>query len=706
MSPTEPTRDAAQMPTTLFARLEAVAERTPDRVAVAHSGSVLTFAQLTARARDLADELTHAGVQPRDRVAVILPNGPDFVIAAFAVWRAGAVLLPLHIRFQEEEILRYIQDAGARTILSTQRMEPVVDSLMRRSVGVEHAWLVTAEIGAWRRRGPGALAAGRGGVAEVEPSWPALTQYSTGSTGHSKRVTRTHAQLLGEFDALVQVLGIGAPDRILGVAPFFHNYGLMNALICGTLSGATIHSMEDFFPRDVARLIESERITGFPGVPFMHQLLTDLRDRADFSSLRYVLSAGAPLAAATADGFRDAFAMPIRQLYGSTETGVITIEPADPGASTGPTVGFAIPGVAVRIVDDLGRELAREIEGQVAVTSRYAASSYDNLEGRGETYFVDDAFLPGDVGRIARDGRLVLSGRKRQFINVAGNKVDPADVEAVLRELAAVAEVVVVGVPDGAAGERIKAVLVTSSACTRMEVLAHCNTRLADFKRPRVIEFRTEIPKSPLGKILRKYLIEDPNEGTPRFVFDPRTGFAQQSAGPGGSGSLPDLSAVSPFLRALLVTDGTVTKILEAYFWEPIDVELLSHAQEVCEGAHPEIGVVRGASIVRRRVTLRGRITSSVYAFAETVMAIDGIAADLRRSLVDERKGIGELLRARHLETYRELVGIERRQAGEWSVHLGIEPDTAVIARRYTIQLDTRPAMLITEAFPVARFES
>jgi long-chain acyl-CoA synthetase len=689
MNPEVPEHMRPDVSATLFGRLEAVSARAPGKVAIARGDTTVTFEVLVTRASALCAQLADAGVQPLDRVAVILPNGPEFAIAAYAIWRLGAVVLPLHVRFQEEEILRYVVDCGVRAIIATQRLQTVVESLQRRDGGVEHAWLVAAEGDVWRYQGSAKPQPNHPSVhrasSQVEASSPALTQYSTGSTGFPKRVTRTHQHLLGEFDAIVEVLGIGDQDRILGVAPFFHNYGLMNVLICGTLSGATIHSLDDFFARDATRLIESAGITGFPGVPFMHQLLADLRGAADMSSLRYVLSAGAPLSAATASDFKTAFGISIRQLYGSTETGVISIASGALSENPEPSVGFPIPGVSVRIVDDAGRDVTNGSEGQVMVTSRYAASTYENAEGRGESYFTGAGFLPGDLGSHGVDGRLCLSGRKRQFINVAGNKVDPVEVESVLREMTAVREVVVVGVPDGAAGEKLKAVLVTSSTCTRKDVLDHCSAKLADFKRPRVIEFRTEIPKSPLGKILRKYLIENYNEQKPRYVFDPRTGFAMEQPGTSAASTRIDLSTVSPFLRALLVTDGTVTKNLEAYFWEPIEVELLSHEQQLSDRAYPEIEVQAQAAIVRRRVVLRGRMTSSAYAFAETVMTIEGVSEDLRRSLVEERKGIGELLRARRLETYRELVSVERGVAGEWAAHLGVDPTAAVVVRQYRI---------------------
>ncbi|MCE9613941.1 MAG: chorismate pyruvate-lyase family protein [Lentisphaerae bacterium] len=694
---------------TLFQRLASVAEHMPDKAAVISGGATLTYGTLVQRADEFGRHLCDAGVAPGDRVAVILPNGPEFVIAAFAIWKHGAILLPLHVRFQEDELLKYVVDRSVRAIIASPRMSPVVQSIQEKAAWVAHAWLCPSDGGAWTYHGghqsPAQARSDRARPSEPTPAWPALTQYSTGSTGFSKRVTRTHAQLISEVSAIAETLPITAADRVLGVAPFFHNYGLMNAVLASALSGATLYAMDNFFPRDVARLIEQETITGFPAVPFMCQLLAELRDPPDFSSLRYLTSAGAPLSRQTADAFRAAYRIDIRQLYGTTETGVISMAPRPAADAPDLSVGFPIPGVTVRIVDDGYHAVPDGGDGQVAVISDHAASRYDSLEGKGESHFKDGIFYPGDLGRIDATGRLVLGGRKRQFINVAGNKVDPTDVETALMGIPGVTEAVVVGVPDGAADEKIKAVLVTGAPCTRQMILDHCALKLADFKRPRVIEFRKEIPKSPLGKILRKYLIDEQDDAKAAYVFDPRSGFGAAPAGDAAGKAPCDLAAIPPFLRVLLVTDGTVTKTLEAYFWEPIEVELLLHTRMSSDQTYPAIDVKAGDAVVMRRAILRGRLTGSAYAYAETILTCDGVSADLLRSMVDGRMGIGELLRERRLETYRELVRLERQPAGECAVHLGVEPEANVMRRTYTICLERRPVIQVEERFPESRFQ-
>lgn len=164
-------------------------------------------------------------------------------------------------------------------------------------------------------------------------------------------------------------------------------------------------------------------------------------------------------------------------------------------------------------------------------------------------------------------------------------------------------------------------------------------------------------------------------------------------------------AGLPPFLRVLLVTDGTVTRSLEAYFLERIEVVVLAHAETPSDRGHPEIDAARGDSILDRQVVLRGQVSGCAYAFAESIFAIDRVPPAVRRQLIEERKGIGEVLRAGRLETYRELYAIRRAEAGEWARNLGIDASAEVAIRDYRIFLEGRPAIRIEEVFPVARYQ-
>jgi long-chain acyl-CoA synthetase len=275
------------------------------------------------------------------------------------------------------------------------------------------------------------------------------------------------------------------------------------------LSGGTLYLLDSYLPSGAAGLIERERLTGFPGVPFMFQLLNERSDRHDLASLRFVLSAGSPLPLATARSFEASRGVRVHQLYGSTETGVVSTTAADVEPDEMTSVGLPIPGVSVRIVDDSGSALPAGETGLVEVTSRFAASAYDREVPHSESYFRAEGFFPGDTGRLSRRGTLTLCGRRRGFINVNGYKVDPAEVEAVLLQLPGVVDAAVVALDDVCSSEKVKAVLVASPDVSSTIVRAHCARHLAPFKCPKDIVFCSELPKSPLGKLLRKYLMED-----------------------------------------------------------------------------------------------------------------------------------------------------------------------------------------------------
>jgi chorismate-pyruvate lyase len=170
-----------------------------------------------------------------------------------------------------------------------------------------------------------------------------------------------------------------------------------------------------------------------------------------------------------------------------------------------------------------------------------------------------------------------------------------------------------------------------------------------------------------------------------------------------GAGALR-LSMLPPVLRVLLVTDGTVTRTLEAYFGEPVYVEVLSHTELRSDRAYPHIGVKPGDGILKRCVILRGLVTHTVYAFAESIVVIDCIAADLRRALIDGRRGIGELIAASRMETFRELLAVNRAKAASWATHLGVRPEESVVTRRYRILREGRAAIEIEEVFPEVAF--
>lgn len=488
----------------IFQALQAVAGRTPDKPAVIAGRFAVSYAQLLGRVRDTADQLAKAGVTPGDAVAILLPNGIDFVAACFAAFARQAIAVPVNTRFQKEEIKYYLDSSQSRVLIHENSAAATLADIAPS--------LTTLIIP------PGGEDAAGGGCREVivpaHAETPAIFMYSSGSTGKPKRVTRTHGQLLAEYQALAATVSLNDADRILCTVPLYHAHGFGNCMFAALLSGGTLVLMEgEFNPREAARLMEAQRITVYPAVPFMVKMIADgfYPTKPDLGSIRLLFSAGAALPLEVARRFRDVFGLTPRQLYGSTETGAVSIN-QDGGEGTEESVGKPLHGVRIDILDEGGQPLSAGEIGEVAIRSPAMTAQYDGLPDVTAECFQRGYFLPGDLGLVDADGRLYIKGRKKLLINVAGNKVDPLDVEAVIKTHPKVRDVVVLGSPDPNYGEMVKAVVVVAEdGCAAEEITALCSQRLAWYKVPKRVEFRTEIPRSPLGKILRKYLQDDAN---------------------------------------------------------------------------------------------------------------------------------------------------------------------------------------------------
>jgi long-chain acyl-CoA synthetase len=488
----------SKRPTGLYELFASAAALHADRVAIVGSGATLTYRELLGRVDAFSASLHADGARSGQKAAVVLGNNPSFLVAVLAAWKLGLTVIPLDPALKAQELLRALQDSRPEILIVSPAKEQLCISLESRV----------------RLLSPTAEEASAGArVDEIDrpflrPDCPALTQYSTGSTGTPKRVTRTHGQLTGEFRSIATVLPLSPDDRVLGVVPFFHSHGLKNAVLLPLFAGAALYAIETFFPRHVARLIADEKITVVPGVPFMFQQLAELRNAPALPSLRLAFSGSAPLPVRTARAFEGAYGLRIRRVYGTTETGLISVERAVGVLDDLNRAGQPLPGVQVEIVDEAGEPVAAGTKGHVKVTSPFAPSQYDRSNVGSASYFRDGSYFPGDVGFLTDDGELVLLGRCKGFINVGGNKVDATEVEAALLQLPGVTEAAVVGIPDELYGERVKAVIVSAHDLTQNDVRTHLMGRLAEFKHPREIEFRKEIPRTAMGKVQKRSLIE------------------------------------------------------------------------------------------------------------------------------------------------------------------------------------------------------
>jgi len=486
---------------TLPELLARIAETYPTRPAVVTPEAELTYGELIRRARGLAGDLARRGVRPGDRVGLLLPNSIEFVLAYCAATTAGAIVVPLNEQYQRDELLFFLDACGVSALIAAQGFAELVEGVLPRCRRACTA--LWAE--AWTAAAPGDPDAES---PAIDPDSPVMHQFSSGSTGQPKRISRTHAQLVFELDSLRQALGSRPDDRFLGVAPFSHVNGLTRSMLSSLRAGAALYPLPRYDRQAVAETIERGRISVFIAVPFMFSTLAQSRfpQPPDFSSLRLCVSASAPMPEKFNRLFHDRFGLWVRQLYGSTETGSISLNQRPDPSDSLETVGTPIRGVEIALVGDDGTPVAVGEMGEIAIRSFSAVAAYDDLPEANRESFRDGWFLTGDLGRRDAGGMLTLVGRKKFFINKGGFKIDPREIEELLESHRKVLEVVVVGVPSPYGDERVKAVVVTSEPCSEAELIGHCRGRIADFKIPSQIEFRDSLPKSPTGKVRRALL--------------------------------------------------------------------------------------------------------------------------------------------------------------------------------------------------------
>ncbi len=488
------------------------AEARPEHTALVYRDERIGYAELVERIERIANGLTQRGIGPGDAVGLALRDDPWFVTCFHAIAALGARVVPVNPAFKQPELEFCFRAAGVRAVISDERTAGVCERIVAGfdrpaeviSASPAHGQSLTLE------------ALLESGAAERlkarQPAEIFVYQYSSGSTGRPKLVPRTHGQCAAEA-ALYANLGLTAEDTIFSAIPLFHTYGMGASLFGGAVSGATVAILEDPHPFLLRRhraleLIEAEKATVFPGVPFNFRLMAEAPAGADLSSLRLCFSAGTALPRTSFEAFGERFGVLVRQLYGSTETGIISANMSEDPVATFESVGVPLGEAQVKIVGEEGEPLPLGELGEVTVKSPAATNGYAEMDEPNRQAFRDGWYFTGDLGRLDDAGMLYLAGRTKLLIEVGGYKVDPIEVQDVIEAHPGIEEAIVLGAPGKVEGEElVKAVAVSSEDCDKRELIAFCRERLANFKVPQIVEFRDEIPKSPLGKVLRKYLV-------------------------------------------------------------------------------------------------------------------------------------------------------------------------------------------------------
>jgi fatty-acyl-CoA synthase len=469
-----------------------------------------TFAEAARQVRDLAAALRAHGVAPGDRVAVVAGNDAEYPLVAMAVYRAGAVLVPLNFRLAPAELAALLARSGARAVCCAERYAETV------AAALADAPEVTLRVTFGDRPRPGWLRLAeldRGGDDTLCPrdaADPQRIMFTSGTTSRPKGVTITHGAAALNAHAQVVALDVRPGDRVLVTAPFHHVGGADLPGLGAWLQGATLVLQPRFDPDETLRLLAAERVTGTTMVQTMLHLL---RRRAgggalDGLALRWVLFGALPVEvcrelAALLPGVR------LIRGYGMTETlgGVCYLpDVATAPPERAPTAGWPLPFVEIRTVDPDGRPTPPGVPGEIVVRGAKVTAGYWNDPEETARAIRDGWLHTGDVGVLAEDGTLRITDRIKDMIRSGGENIASAEVEEALYGHPAVLEAAVVGVPHERWVEVPKAYVVAGCAVTADELIAHCRGRLAGFKVPREIEFVEALPRNSTGKVDKSVL--------------------------------------------------------------------------------------------------------------------------------------------------------------------------------------------------------
>ncbi len=512
--------------------LSRAAAEAPDRVALveADSGRRVTWAELDTEVDQVARGLNALGLVAGYRVVIALGNRTEFVTTYLGVLRAGLVAVPVNPRSATGELVRLIADCGARVVVADtatlttvrQAVAGLEDALvgadeeLRRRTAVPRLVVVDAPTVPGERSYADLLtAAGTDAPVTADPERLAVLLYTSGTSGRPRAAMLTHRALLANVEqaARIDPPMLTGDDVVFGVLPLFHVYGL-NAVLGQVLhQRARLVLVDGFDMEESLAVIEDEAVTVLPVAPpvFAYwQAVHDLRER--LSGVRLVLSGSAPLSRELVTFFEQRTGLAVQQGYGLTEAAPVVTSTLCSATVKAGSVGAALPGIEIRLVDEGGRAPEGEDAGEIWIRGANLFSGYwpDGTDGPDAQGW----YATGDVGFLDRDGDLFLVDRLKELVIVSGFNVYPSEVEDVVSEVDDVAEAAVIGAPDERTGEAVvayvKATPSSTYSATELEELVreHCAVRLARFKQPTQVHVVDELPHTVTGKVAKGRLRE------------------------------------------------------------------------------------------------------------------------------------------------------------------------------------------------------
>src|ERR1700677_342848 len=509
-------RSARHIMTALSANLVASKDRHSDRIALRCDDLQFTFTEFDAAAARVATLLEQAGVEPGDRVGVMLPNTPAFAIVFYGIMYRGAVAVPMNPLLKFREVSYYLSNSGAKALFAAPAFADEATA-GADVVGAQY-WLVDdaglTELIADLPRQDTPVQRGHDDVAVI--------LHTSGTTGKPKGAMLTHGNLGRNAEVAVRTLvETGPDDVVMGCLPLFHVFGLTCGLNGSVLAGATLTLIPRFDPRKALEVIERDGVTVFEGVPTMYSALLSVADQAATEatrSLRTCVSGGAALPVQVLADFEKAFGCTVLEGYGLSETSPAAAFNHPHRERKVGSIGTPIEGVQMRVVDLDGVEVPQGQAGEIQIRGHNVMKGYWNLPDATKATITTDGWLnTGDVGKVDEDGYFYIVDRTKDMIIRGGYNVYPREIEEVLYEHPAVAEAAVVGIPHDSLGEEVGAAVALKKGESLQpdELRGYVKARVAAYKYPRRIWLLDELPKGATGKVQKRDITAPTSEKTP-----------------------------------------------------------------------------------------------------------------------------------------------------------------------------------------------
>jgi long-chain acyl-CoA synthetase len=523
--------------------IERSVQRWPDRTAVVYYGSKWSYARFWQESERVAAALAREGVGPGDRVALYMPNCPAYPIALFAILRLGATVVQVSPLYLGQDLTRLLQDASPKALVTLEILYPnlakvradyAIPTVFVARLREFYPWYLRPFVNSvlrkqklptgfpvdpWVRRWKAAVSTpGTAPMWKGDPrSTVAVLQYTGGTTGRPKAAMLTHRNLVSNVvQANTWNIRLEPGNEVvMGAIPLFHIYGLTVALLMGFAAGGTVVLQTRPEIRELLKLIDRYQPTQFPGVPALYQAFNRQPDIGKYQirSIKFCLSGSAPLPGEVQRRFEELTGASLVEGYGLSETSPAThVNPLSSERRVG-SIGLPLPDTDHRVVDlETGTKvLGVDEPGELSVRGPQVMLGYYHQPDETAAVLSDGWFRTGDIARIDADGFAYIVDRKKDMVNVGGMKVYPREVEEVLFQHPAVADVAVVGGPDPERGESVVAFVVKKAGAnvTAAELIAFVRERIAHFKAPSRVEFREQLPRSGVQKVLRRVLREE-----------------------------------------------------------------------------------------------------------------------------------------------------------------------------------------------------